>query len=319
MKEANENQNLRRAMRDLLALATMPAAWVGRSPQHIVDGLADLLVATLRAEATYVRMLLPGGERVEAMRAAEWPRLAEWLRKTEHDLASTGGRFRSGLLEASGGRKGDFRVAFNPIGWEGEGGLVVAASRRPDFPGELDWLLLSVAANQAAVAFQTARLLHQQGEANAELLRTLQAQRRTEEALQESEERFRAIVEQIAAGIAQTDMSGRFVLVNDRYCEIVGRAREELLGMRMQDITHPEDIARNAEQLAALARGGPGFSAEKRYVRPDGSTVWVRNLVSATRDSSGQMAYLTAVATDISEQKAAEAAAAAGGRSEPAA
>jgi len=124
-----------------------------------------------------------------------------------------------------------------------------------------------------------------------------------------SEGQFRAVFNQTISGIAQTDLTGRFVLVNDRYCEIVGRSREELLKLRMQDITNPEDLAANVKKFRALAKGtGANFVIEKRYLRPDASTVWVHNDVSAIRDREENVRYIVAVVTDITQRKKAEAA-----------
>ena len=70
----------------------------------------------------------------------------------------------------------------------------------------------------------------------------------SEQALREGDERFRAVADQATVGVSGTDLTGRFTFANRRYCEIVGYAQEELLGMRMQDITHPEDLHAKFEQ-----------------------------------------------------------------------
>ncbi len=130
-----------------------------------------------------------------------------------------------------------------------------------------------------------------------------------EEAIRASEGQFRVLFNQTISGIAQTDLTGRFVLVNDRYCQIVGRSREELLKLRMQDITHPEDLVANVKKFRALARGtGENFVIEKRYLRPDASTVWVHNDVSAIRDREENVRHIVAVVTDITQRKKVEAA-----------
>ena len=128
-----------------------------------------------------------------------------------------------------------------------------------------------------------------------------------EEQLRDSEERFRSIFGQTVAGIAQTDMTGRFVLVNQRYCEMVGRPAEELTGLRMQDITHPDDLPGNLPLFQAMVNGGPPFVIEKRYVLPDESHVWVSNSVSLIRGGDGRPMYVVAVAMDITDRKRAEA------------
>lgn len=130
--------------------------------------------------------------------------------------------------------------------------------------------------------------------------------KQAEQALRESEQRFRSVFEQSTAGIAQVDVGGRIVLVNDRYCEIVGRPRDALLGLPMQDLTHPDDLARNLELFEQVVTGRiPSFTIEKRYLKPDGSSVWVQNAVSATQGADGEVRYITAVVADISAARAA--------------
>lgn len=126
-------------------------------------------------------------------------------------------------------------------------------------------------------------------------------------AQRDSEERFRTLFEQTTGGVAQCDLSGRFVLVNDRYCKIFGRTRDELMHLRMQDITHPDDREANLAQFRAIVEGhGDSFVVVKRYVRPNGEHVWVRNHVSATRDCEGRTRYVTAAVSEITDRKRAE-------------
>jgi PAS domain S-box-containing protein len=129
---------------------------------------------------------------------------------------------------------------------------------------------------------------------------------RAETALRESEERFRAIVSQATAGIAQVDLTGRFLLVNDRYCGIVGRSREELLSLTMQRITHPDDLPGNLKLFQGAAETGEPFVIEKRYVRPDGTFVWVSNSVSLVRDANGTPQSVIAITHDVSKRVQAE-------------
>ncbi len=132
--------------------------------------------------------------------------------------------------------------------------------------------------------------------------------RQTEEALRESEERFRGTFENAAVGIVHSDPAGRFLRVNGTYCAIVGYSREELLQMTLQDIIHPEELAAFAELYASsFTRGeSPAFGWERRYLRKDGSTVWVDVFASFQRDASGRPAYAIAAVQDISERKRLE-------------
>lgn len=131
--------------------------------------------------------------------------------------------------------------------------------------------------------------------------------RRAEQALTESEARYRAIVEQATVGVSQTDLTGRFLYVNDRYCEIVGRAREELLGgLRLHDVTAPEDLPQNLQAFEQLLVDDVPFSIEKRYQRPDGTRVWVSLEVSLVRNLDGKSLYAQAIVQDIDERKRTE-------------
>ncbi|MGI4858216.1 MAG: PAS domain S-box protein [Janthinobacterium lividum] len=121
--------------------------------------------------------------------------------------------------------------------------------------------------------------------------------------LSESEARVRAMMDQSSAGIAQTTLEGQFIFVNDRYCSLVGRSREELMTLRMHQLTHPDHLPANSKQFDNLTQGGAAFEIEKRYLRPDGSAIWVRNSVTGVRDVDGRVQSILAVSVDISEQK----------------
>ena len=135
----------------------------------------------------------------------------------------------------------------------------------------------------------------------------IQERKAAEGRLRESEARFRAIVEQVGAGIAQVDRQGRFLLVNDRFCELVGRPRERLLGgLRIQDITHPDDLAANLPAYGRAIHQGVSFVVEKRFLRSDGAEIWVNNSVAPVRDTEGRVAAVVAVAQDVTARRAAE-------------
>ena len=140
-----------------------------------------------------------------------------------------------------------------------------------------------------------------------ELEREIADRNRAEAALRESEERFRGTFENAAVGVAHGDADGRLLRVNERLCDIIGYSREELLARTFQDVTHPDDLASNVELYMTLMRGESlSFSLEKRYIRKDGSLVWVNVSVSLQRDAAGKPAYAIALIQDISERKQAE-------------
>ena len=115
--------------------------------------------------------------------------------------------------------------------------------------------------------------------ANAQLFADL---KKTGRALQESEGRFRALFEQVAVGVSETDIStGRFITVNRRLCEMVGRTEEEMLATTFPAITHPDDCHLHEEKTALLLAGKIGYyNLEKRYIRKDGEIVWADVTVS---------------------------------------
>src|SRR5271157_190511 len=85
--------------------------------------------------------------------------------------------------------------------------------------------------------------------AQLRLRRDLLERQRAEETLRESEERFRGFFNQTIVGVARVDLDRRFIQANPRYCEIVGRSEEDLFQLRIEDITHPDDLARNLSQF----------------------------------------------------------------------
>ncbi len=127
-------------------------------------------------------------------------------------------------------------------------------------------------------------------------------------AVYEAEKRFRSTFEHAAVGISNVDLEGRWLMVNDRMCEIVGRTRDNLMTMRFADITHPDDIEENSRLLKnTLSGGGDVYSMDKRYVRPDGSIVWAHVTASLVRDEAGRPQHFISVIQDISDRKRAEA------------
>jgi PAS domain S-box-containing protein len=128
-----------------------------------------------------------------------------------------------------------------------------------------------------------------------------------EQALRDSEERFRVIFSQAAVGMAQTSLDGEWLLLNNRFCEMLGYTQAELRGKKFLEVTHPDD--RDASHAAArrlLAGEISSWSTEKRYVRKDGAIAWVRLGVSLVRDRDNQPQYFIAVVEDVTERVKAD-------------
>jgi PAS domain S-box-containing protein len=137
----------------------------------------------------------------------------------------------------------------------------------------------------------------------------LSAPKRTEAFLKESEERFRRLFDQSPLGTALVSPDFRFLRVNEAFCRITGYSAGEMASLDFPAITHPEDLAADVEQARRLLAGKiDQYVMEKRYIRKDGSIVWVRLHVRGIRDEGGRFLYFLPVVEDIAERKEAEAA-----------
>ncbi|MEG4305365.1 PAS domain S-box protein [Microcoleus sp. D3_18a_C4] len=132
--------------------------------------------------------------------------------------------------------------------------------------------------------------------------------KKAETALQESEQRFRAVFEQAAIGIVKVWPDGQFLNANQGFCNIVGYSELELKARNVGEISHPEDVAADVESRDRLLAGEIfNYSLEKRFIRKDGSFVWTNMTVSLVRDGFGEPSYVIGVIEDISSRKLAEA------------
>lgn len=142
-----------------------------------------------------------------------------------------------------------------------------------------------------------------QGNSGQELTQGIQELRDLEDALQESEERFRITVEEVGIGLCYLSTTGQWLQVNDKFCQIVGYRREELLAKNWQEITLPEDVENSLNYFAELLAGTIDRAClEKRLIRQDGQVVWVQITTTVLRDGMGNTKYLIQVVEDITER-----------------
>ncbi len=135
----------------------------------------------------------------------------------------------------------------------------------------------------------------------------LSEQQQLHKHLRESEQSLKAMFEQASVGMAVVSAEGKMLRVNRRLCEILGYTADEFLKLRFQDMTHPDDLAADLEANRAMRSGAmPNYSREKRYLRKDGSIVWVKLAVGPVRDAAGRLEYFLSVYEDITERKRAE-------------
>jgi len=128
-----------------------------------------------------------------------------------------------------------------------------------------------------------------------------------EERISINEERFREIFDNSFVGMAIADLNGKLIDANPEMKNITGYSKEELLAMNVVSLNHPQYHDQTREQLRSLILGEePHYSAEKRYLRKDGSTIWVNISVAAVRDKKGVPKHFIGLIQDINDRKLAE-------------
>ncbi len=127
-----------------------------------------------------------------------------------------------------------------------------------------------------------------------------------EAALRQSEERFRAIVHQAMAGVAEYDLSGNHLFVNGTFAALLGYTPDEMTGMPLQQVVYAEDWPQCHELFERAIRESGSFVNEKRVLAKDGSVLWINESIASIRDALGQAQSVVTVAIDASARKAAE-------------
>lgn len=118
---------------------------------------------------------------------------------------------------------------------------------------------------------------------------------------------FEATFNQAAVGISHVSLTGEWLLVNQKICEIVGYSKEELLELTFQDVTHPEDLPHDLMHFQKVLHGEiESYSLEKRYIKKDSSNVWINLTRSLVKDDSGRPLYFISVIEDIHQRKMME-------------
>src|SRR5690348_11571233 len=220
-----EIARLRATVRDLLALTTIPEAWVGREPPAIATDLADLLIESLELDFAFVRLCDPTGRQVaEVTRGGAWKAFPEWLQQR---LAVSGQISRNEIVTNVGGVEASCRGIVIPIGVNSERGLVAAASDHSDFPDQIDQQLLSVAANNAATAFQNAFLI-------TELRSAQEALRDSERNLRKGRDDLETKVTERTSELHRSETQLRQILdLTPQLIAVFGPHRERLYVNRM--------------------------------------------------------------------------------------
>src|ERR1700676_1874954 len=310
-----EIHSLRATVRDLLALSTIPEAWVGREPTAIAADLADLLIGSLELDFVFVRLRDPTGSQVvEVTRGNSWKVFPEWL---QQHLAEFGQLSKKEIVTNVGGAEESCRGIVIPIGVNSERGLVAAASNRPNFPDQIDQQLLSVAANNAATAFQNAFLIKELRSAQEALRANEQELRKAHDELEikvvertaelrRSERELRDVLDSIPAVVWSALPDGSNTYVNKRFVEYSGSSAEQTAGSGWQALIHPDDLERHAGKWVEAVATGKPYENEVRSRRSDGQYRWQLDRGVPLRGEDGNIVKWYGVTTDIEDRKRAE-------------
>ena len=128
-----------------------------------------------------------------------------------------------------------------------------------------------------------------------------------QEALRQSEERLRNVFEKAGVGITQVSLTGDFITVNQKLCDITGYSENELMSLTFQDITHPDDLEKDLSLMYQVLDGNfPSYSLDKRYFRKDKKIVWINLTVTLVRNNKKEPDYFISIIEDITSRKDAE-------------
>jgi PAS domain S-box-containing protein len=282
----DEAQQLRRSMRDVVALSTLPAIWLNHDPRQIAESTAEVLVAMLGLEFAYVSLQEKlDGCRIEVARTHRRrapdhssvirAALAGWLKPPRPD--------RPIQTENPLGPD-SVRIAFLPVGFTGDA-VIAAASKEPDFPNKTQRLLMTVAANQMAMALQ---------------------RRHAEDAQRRSEALNRRILESSGDRIDILDRNGRLLSMNARGLSIIEIANVDQLRGRPWSALWPENVRSASEAALATARAGDVGRFTALCPSQKGAPRWLDVNVAPVVDEHGRGRHFVSISREITEIKRTE-------------
>ena len=324
---AEEIKRLQRCINDLVSVLALPAIWTGGDTSLIVRTLLDVLLGMLRLDLIYVRVNDPAGEAaLETARFAPSQKLAarpqEIGRMLDHWLGPDLQKWTSPARNSAG--DGGITVAPLLLGLQGEIGVIVAGSQRADFPTQTERLVLSVAANQATIGLQEARLLSAQKRLANELEQRVE--QRTRELAAANDELKREIAERKQAGeelrrseafLAEAQhlsstgsFSWRVATDEVTWSEQLYRIYEfdrDAPATFEQIVTraHPADIPSVYHMIERARCAGSDFEFEHRLLMPDRSVKHVHMVAHGSRDQHGRVEYVGAI-QDVTERHLSE-------------
>ena len=299
-------------LNDLGSILALPAVWAGAEPSQIVSTLVDSLLEILHLSFVFVRLsALDGAPSIEIMRIADSSAGTDRAREIRDAIDASLGDASPKPLSRSTTPVGevDLSVASARLGLDGEIGIIVAGSHRPDFPAQTERLFLDIAANQATIGLQHADLAEQR-RVTTELDQRV-AQRTRElaianEALRESERESRLVVDSIPGLVALLTADGQVLFVNRQILDYTGRTLEEMKQWGTNDTVHQEDLPHVIQVFTQSIGSGSPYEIAQRLRRSDGAYRWFENKGFPLRDTRGLIVRWCVLLTDIDERKRAE-------------
>lgn len=289
--EANGTQTYDQSLRDVVALATLPAVWHGAEPRRIAESLAASLFTTINPEFVYVCLDDgPGKPRIAVAQTGRHQTnlalannldsvLLDWVR--EHDPDEL-------LLLPNPAEATPLRVVVRPLGFHAELGVIAAGFSGSDSPTASDHLLLNVGASQAASAIQ-----------NAQLLRSLR----------ESEERFRMLADNISQLAWTCDVLGHVTWYNQRWLDYTGMTFEEMRGWNWKKVLRPDYVERVFARVERSAETGEPWEDTFPLRGHDGNYRWFLSRAVQIRDKQDNVVCWFGTNTDIEDLRQAREAA----------
>ena len=264
----DEVRRLQRTMRDLVAFSG--GAWTGLGPDGIVRSFANVLLNTLDLDLVYIRVAQPGGSGfTETVRSKQCPDAEHCISEAKVLLASflASVALSPVTMVADPFGCGTLRTTVTRFDLVEEQGVLVVGSQRANFPTEQERLLLGLAANQAIMVLQ---------------------RQQAEQALQQSEERFRGFANSAPAMLWVTEPDGSCSFLSQGWYEFTGQGEDEGLGLGWLNAIHPDDREAAGKQFLSANERNEAFSIEYRLRRADGVYRWIIDAGRPPFSPSGQ-------------------------------
>jgi len=311
-KTADEVKRLQSCINDLISVMALAAIWTGNESCQMLGTLLESLLAILRLDFACARLNDSiDGSAIEVVRLAQRQHPSAQPQEVGRALGRwlSGDQIASRFVIPNPAGEGEVAIALFSLGLQDEVGVLVAGSRRADFPTDIELLLLRVAANQAAIGLQEARRSGDQKRV-AEALERRVAERTSQlTAVNEELRRSQAYLAE-AQRLSHTGSFGWRVSIG----EIIWS--EETFRIFQYDRTtiptielvlqrvHPEDAAFVKQTIERASRDGRDFEHEYRLVMPDGAVKHVNVMAHALSDESGRIEFTGAV-MDVTAAKEA--------------